>query len=176
MHRLLLILLLILGAGCTTQTVKLTDKYERGATLIIPTHVKALEVNGRVVNSSMLSDGLTLEIPAGRTEFVYKFVNIFDSQYSDDHEEVSSSKMTVVFNAKEGNNYKLICQNPDSLEEAQKIIGNIKSYLIHIESGLKTQSVKGEIEERFHGIRVMEPYSELKHWWKKRLKRKKITS
>lgn len=167
MYRFLLLLLLFLSAGCSSKVVKMTDKYEKGALIKVPSHVKALEVNGRVVKSSMLSDELTLEVPVGRTEFVYKFLNIYDTQHGDDHEEISSSKMTIIFNAQEGNNYELVCQNPDSFEDAQKIIGNIKSHLLHLESGLKTEAIRGEIQERFHGIKIMEPYNELKHWWKK---------
>ena len=59
------------------------------------------------------------------------------------------------------------------IEEAQKFIKNIKSHLLHIESGLKTEPVKGQIEERFQGIKIMEPYEELKHWWKKATQKEK---
>ena len=173
MRNFLLVILITLTAGCASSIIKMTDKYENGAYIKVPTHVRALEVNGRVVKTSLITDAITLEVPAGRTEFVYQFVNIFDTQHGDDHEEVKSSKMTVIFNAKEFNNYELVCQNPDSYEDAQKVVKNIKSHLLHFESGVKTQPVKGQIEERFHGIKIMEPYEELKHWWNKATQQEK---
>ena len=173
MRNFLLILIMILISACASPIVKMTDKYENGAYIKVPTHVRALEVNGRVVKTSLITDAITLEVPAGRTEFVYKYVNIFDTHHGDDHEEVKSGKMTVIFNAKDFNNYEVICQNPDSFEEAEKIVPNIKSHLLHIESGMKTEPVKGHIEERFHGIKIIEPYDELKHWWKKATQKEK---
>ena len=167
MRFLFLPLLLVLFTGCSTTTVKMTDKYERGAFLKVPYHVKAIEVNGRLVRSSLISKDLLIEIPEGRTEFVYKFHNIYDFNHGDDHMEITSDKMTAVFVAKEGNHYEIVCPNPDSLKDAKALMPNIKSHLLHIESGQITKAVKGQIEERFHGIKIMEPYDELKHWWKK---------
>ncbi|MCM8531083.1 MAG: DUF2057 domain-containing protein, partial [Lentisphaeraceae bacterium] len=161
----ILISLLLFVTSCSTSVVKMTDQYERGAFVEVPYHVKAVEVNGRLIKSSLIYESFIVEIPVGRTEFVYRYHNIFDKNHDDDHEEVESDKMTAVFIAEEAQHYKIVCPNPDKLEDAKKLMPDIKSHLLHVETGNVTEAVRGQIDERFHGLKIMEPYKELKHWW-----------
>jgi uncharacterized protein YccT (UPF0319 family) len=167
MRFLFTILIVVFFSGCSATVVTMTDKYEKGAFLKVPYHVKAIEVNGRLIKSSLISHELIIEIPEGRTEFVYKFHNIYDIHHGDDHIEVESDRMTVVFVAKQGDYYELNCPNPSSVEDAKALMPEIKSHLLHVESGAITNAIRGQIEERYHGIEIKKPYEELMHWWKK---------
>ncbi|MCM8540827.1 MAG: hypothetical protein NE328_11185, partial [Lentisphaeraceae bacterium] len=88
-------------------------------------------------------------------------------------EKVHSDKMTAVFVSEKNNRYHLKSLNPDSLEGAKKSMKSMKGYVLHEESGTKIDAINGIIDDRFHGIKIMKPYDELKHWWKKSTRKEK---
>ena len=161
-------------SSCQTGNIKMTDKYEDKAFIIVPRHIDAIEVNGRKVRGALsLAGGATIEIPVGRTEFVFRFYKMYELQHGDDHEKVFSDKMTAVFVAEKNNHYNVNCPDPDNLGEAKASIKEMKGYVLHQESGTRIDAIQGVIEERYHGIRIMRPYEELKHWWKKSTQKEK---
>lgn len=152
----------------------MTDKYEDKAFVEVPSHVEAIEVNGRVVRSGLSMGGAaTIEIPVGRTELVFRFYRIYETQHGDDYEKVFSDKMTAVFLAEKNNHYQSVTANPDNRDDAKKSLKSMKGYVLHKESGTKIDAIQGVIEERYHGIRIMKPYEEMKHWWKKATQKEK---
>jgi len=164
----------LLLASCQTGNIKMTDKYEDKAFVHVPSHVEALEVNGRRVRGTLsLGSRTTIEIPVGRTELVFRFYKIYETQHGDDHEKIFSDKMTAVFVADKNNHYHVNCPDPDDFEEVKKSLQKMKGYVLHKESGTKIESIQGVIEERYHGIRIMKPYEELKYWWKKSTQKEK---
>ncbi len=167
-------LILVFLCGCQSGNVSLTDKYEDKAYLHVPNHVEVIKVNGRMVSSGMsLTGKLTFEIPVGRTEVVFQFFKIYSTRHNDDHEKVLSDKNTVIFIAEKSNHYELSMPEPYSYDEAMKMRNQMKGSLLHRESGTKIEAVLGVVEERFHGIKIMKPYDELKHWWKKATQKEK---
>ena len=166
MKNLLILLSALLMASCSTSTVKLIDKYEKGAFVEIPEYIEALEINGRRIKKSYFSDKTKLEIPVGRSELVVRYAQIFDTHHGDSHERVESEKMTLVFVAAEGETYKVSSKNPDDLKKALKLLPNLKIEMNHEESGTKTIAVRGEVKtENELGAVVKKPYNELKYWW-----------
>ncbi|MCM8525979.1 MAG: DUF2057 family protein [Lentisphaeraceae bacterium] len=161
-------------ASCQSGNIKMTDKYEDKAFVEVPSHIEALKVNGRTVPGSMLlGSGKTIEIPVGRTELVYRFYRMYDTQHGDDYEKVFSDKMTAVFVSEKNNHYQLNSLNPDSPDAARAALKKMKGYVLHKESGTKIDAIQGVIDDRFHGIKIMKPYDELKHWWKKSTQKEK---
>ncbi len=172
--RLVLLLVLVLFCGCQSSHVRLTDKYEDKAFLHVPTHVEVIKVNGRMVGGGVsLTGKLTYEIPVGRTEVVFQFFKIYSTRHNDDHEKVLSEKNTVIFVADKSNHYELSMPEPYSYDEALKLRNEMKGSVLHRESGTRMEAVLGVVEERFHGIKIMKPYEELKHWWKKSTQKEK---
>ncbi|MCM8535344.1 MAG: DUF2057 domain-containing protein [Lentisphaeraceae bacterium] len=167
MRLVLVSLLFLVVTSCGTSVVKMTDKFEGKAYIEVPYQVNAIEVNGRLVKSSLVHDAFTIEIPVGRTEFVFRYHNIFFDNTDNDHEGVQSDKMTAVFVAEEGQHYSVICPNPLMLDEAKALMPNLTSHLLHKETGEVIKAVNGHIPERFHGVKSAMPYEELKHWWVK---------
>lgn len=167
-------LLLLALCSCQTGNIKMTDKYEDKAFVSIPSHVEAVEVNGRMVRSGVSLGGTsTIEIPVGRTELVFRFYKIYETQHGDDHEKVFSDKQTAVFVADKNNHYEVNMPSPYKMEEAQKMAKSMKGFVLHKETGNRIEAIPGVIEERYHGIRIMRPYEELKHWWKKSTQKEK---
>ena len=170
----LFLLCLLFLVSCQSNNIKLTDKYEDKAFVKVPFHIEAIEVNGRKIRSGLaVGASGTIEIPVGRTELVFRFFKIYDTQHDDDYEKIFSDKMTAVFVAEKNNHYLVNCPDPDKIEEARKSIKKMKGYVLHQESGTKIDAIQGVIEERYHGIRIMKPYEELKHWWKKSTQKEK---
>lgn len=170
----LILLFLVMFCSCQTGAIKMTDKYEDKAFVSVPSHVEAIEVNGRRVNGALSTGGSTdIEIPLGRTELVFRFYRIYETQHGDDHEKVYSDKQTAVFVAEKNNHYEVKMPNPYKMEEALQLVKKMKGHVLHKESGTQIDAIPGVIEERFHGIRIMKPYEELKHWWKKSTQKEK---
>ena len=162
----LLFLLLVL-VSCQTAQLKLTDPYEKGAFVEVPSYIEPIEINGRLIRKPFMAESLIMEIPPGRSELVVRFKEIYDTHDGDSHEKIVSDKMTFVFVAKEADHYVVQCPYPESIEEAQKMMSTISAQLLHRESGDKTNAVVGYIEERSVGFETKKPYQELKYWWKK---------
>lgn len=166
--------LALLFCSCQSGNIKMIDKYEDKAFVDVPSHVEAIEVNGRVVRAGFSSgSSITIEIPVGRTELVFRFYKIYETQHGDDHEKIYSDKMTAVFLAEKNNHYQPITPEPDSIDAAKESLKSMKGYVIHKESGTKIDAIQGVLEERYHGIRIMKPYEEMKHWWKKSTQKEK---
>jgi len=168
----LILLFAYMFCACQTGAIKMTDKYEDKAFVSVPSHIEAIEVNGRRVGVG-IGGGASIEIPVGRTELVFRFYRIYDTQHGDDHEKIYSDKVTAVFITEKNNHYELKMPNPDNVDVAKSSIKKMKGHVLHKESGEQIDAIPGVIEERFHGIRVMKPYEELKHWWKKSTQKEK---
>lgn len=172
--RYLVLGMALLFCSCQSGNIKMTDKYEDKAFVEVPSHIEALKINGRSIPGGMsFGSSKLIEIPIGRTEIVYRFYKIYDTQHGDDYEKVHSDKMTAVFVSEKNNHYHLKSLNPDSLEGAKKSMKSMKGYVLHEESGTKIDAINGIIDDRFHGIKIMKPYDELKHWWKKSTQKEK---
>jgi uncharacterized protein YccT (UPF0319 family) len=161
-------------SSCGTGVVKMTDRFEDHAIVTVPSHIEALEVGGRRVKTGFsFGDETILEIPLGRTELVFRFYRIYDIN-EDDHEKLISDKMTAVFIADKNNHYEIHMQNPESFSKAKQVLGKIKGYVLHKESGARINATPGVIEERYHGIQIKKPYEELKYWWQKATPKEKL--
>lgn len=172
--KFLALILMLIFCSCQSGHIKMIDKYEDKAFVEVPSHVEAIEVNGRTVRAGFSAGSkVIIEIPVGRTELVFRFFRIYETQHGDDHEKISSDKMTAVFVAEKNNHYKPQMPNPDNIDDAKRSLKRMNGYVIHAESGTKIEAIQGVIEERYHGIRIMKPYDELKHWWKKSTQKEK---
>ncbi|NQZ59509.1 MAG: DUF2057 family protein, partial [Lentisphaeraceae bacterium] len=97
---------------------------------------------------------------------VVRFSKIYDPHHGDSHEKVESAKMTLVFVAQADEHYKVSSANPDELAKAENLMPKLKIALTHVESGIKTIAVRGEIKtENKLGAVVKLPYKELTYWW-----------
>lgn len=131
--------LLFLSYGCAkTTTYKMSEHGKETATLTYPSFIEVDSFDGEDVEgllSHILYEGKReLVFSAGSHAVVLRYYDMWDID-DDDHEKIYSNYITLRFNAKAGNRYKISVDAPKNRNGAWKLANHFNADIINTRSG-----------------------------------------
>jgi uncharacterized protein YccT (UPF0319 family) len=130
---------LLLTAGCTkTKTYRMSEQGKDTASLTYPNFIEVDSFDGESVEgllSGILYEGKKeVLFPAGAHTVVMRYYDMWDID-DNDHEKVYSNYITLRFDAKAGNRYKVSVDAPKDRRSAWKLASHFSADIIDVRTG-----------------------------------------
>ena len=130
---------LLLSHGCTkTRTYHVSEQGKETATLTYPNFIEVESFDGESVEgllSGILYEGKReVVFPAGMHTVVLRYYDMWDID-DNDHEKVYSDFITLRFDAKAGNRYKVSVDTPKDRRSAWKLASHFSADIIDAGTG-----------------------------------------